>query len=418
MKKINLFFAAIFIAALVRSQTVSTFDNLTLGPDTFWNGSDLSGGFTSGQAFFLNSYDTAYGGLWSGFAYSDETDSTTPGYANQYSAITAGGYGGSANYAVSYVSGTSNVNLIGNGLGSVVGGFYVTNSTYTYLSMLNGTQFSKKFGGPTGNDPDWFTLTVTGMYQGQPIPDSVTFYLADYRFTDNDSDYLVRDWEWVDLHALGNVDSLQFFMASSDTGAYGINTPTYFCMDNFTVSDSAYLKPVANNVYVTINYEQDTFINVLPSDYDPSGNPIYINLIAGPFIPGASAYDSATGIVYYPSTGIVSTDILVYTACDQDGQCDTAIVFININALPSGISDVNMQGIIAAPNPFTSALWIQHPADVEKITLYDMQGRVVQNITCDGSGKTEVNGAELPAGTYFARLLSSDASAVIKLIRQ
>lgn len=77
MKKINLIFAAIFIAFLSQAQTVATFENLALVPDTFWNGSDLSGGFNSGNARFANSYDTTYQ-AWSGFSYSNMSDSTTP----------------------------------------------------------------------------------------------------------------------------------------------------------------------------------------------------------------------------------------------------------------------------------------------------------------------------------------------------
>jgi hypothetical protein len=37
-------------------------------------------------------------------------------------------------------------------------GVYVTNTTYAYNSMRDGDMFAKKFGGPTGNDPDWYKL--------------------------------------------------------------------------------------------------------------------------------------------------------------------------------------------------------------------------------------------------------------------
>ena len=50
MKKINLFIVAVFFALVSSAQATSDFENLSLGTDTFWTGSDLSGGFGSGHA--------------------------------------------------------------------------------------------------------------------------------------------------------------------------------------------------------------------------------------------------------------------------------------------------------------------------------------------------------------------------------
>ena len=56
--------------------------NFTDQPDP-WGGTDEVGVFQSGGVSFVNRYDITYGS-WSGFAYSDFADQTTPGYANQY----------------------------------------------------------------------------------------------------------------------------------------------------------------------------------------------------------------------------------------------------------------------------------------------------------------------------------------------
>jgi hypothetical protein len=69
------------------------------------------------------------------------------------------------------------------------------------------------------------------------MTDTVEFYLADFRFTDNSKDYIIKEWKWVDLTSLGNVDSLVFAMSSSDVGQYGMNTPAYFCIDDLTTTD-------------------------------------------------------------------------------------------------------------------------------------------------------------------------------------
>jgi hypothetical protein len=115
-----------------------------------------------------------------------------------------------------------------------VEGFYVTNSTWAALSMENGDEYAKKFGGETGDDQDWFRLSVWGYLNGA-VTDTVHFYLADYRFENNEEDYIVKTWEWVDLSMLGKVDSLLFDLASADVGDFGINTPAYFCIDNLAV---------------------------------------------------------------------------------------------------------------------------------------------------------------------------------------
>ncbi len=195
----------------------------------YYNGSDLAGGFTSGEGYFYNSYNPSWNS-WTGFAYSRKNDITTAGWTNQYSAITGQGQNSSEAYAV------------GNGSPSVkfdktydIGSIWVTNGTYAYLSMLNGDSFAKKFGGNSDNDPDWFLLTIKGFDNGV-YTDSVNFYLADYRFDDNSKDYIINEWTEVDLSPLGNVDSINFSFNSSDIGDYGMNTPAYFCLDNIAVT--------------------------------------------------------------------------------------------------------------------------------------------------------------------------------------
>ena len=238
MKKFNTMLCAIFFATQIFSQTIADFENLQLAPDSFWNGSDLSGEFNSGNASFPNSYDTTYQS-WSGFTYSNKRDTTTAGITNQYAAITGGGYNNSANYAIADDYGNAIIRLTGNAAGKTIRGFYITNTTYAYLSMKSGDQFAKKFGGASGADQDWLLLRVLGWSNGVLKQQAVDFYLADYRSADSTQDYILRDWRWIDLQPLGDVDSIIFNISSSDTAFGFINTPAYFAMDNFTTGDFA-----------------------------------------------------------------------------------------------------------------------------------------------------------------------------------
>jgi hypothetical protein len=221
------------------AQSTASFEGFNMEADTFLNGSDGTEAFMSGNAVFPVDYNFDFSS-WTGWAISNQTDVTTPGFSNQYSAITGEGYLGSDKYAVAYVLGKNVIELKEEARGEIVNGFYVTNGTYPYLSMLDGDMFAKKFGGSTGDDPDFFKLTVKKYLNGELGQDSVDFYLADFRFEDNLLDYILDDWAYVDLVPLGAADSLVLTLSSSDVGAFGINTPTYFCVDNFITSDGTF----------------------------------------------------------------------------------------------------------------------------------------------------------------------------------
>ena len=219
----------LLLAASTVRANITDFEDLTLGSESYWNGSDSSGGFTSGSSWFNNNYDITFGS-WDGFAYSNITDSATEGWAAQYNSITGGGEGGSANYGVAYIGFTENPSITFD-TASNISGISVTNNNFAYYSMLNGDSFAKKFGGVSGDDPDWFKLTIEGFDTGDISTGTVDFYLADFRFTNNSLDYIVDTWQSIDLTSLGTVKSIEFSLNSTDVGEFGMNTPAYFAMD-------------------------------------------------------------------------------------------------------------------------------------------------------------------------------------------
>lgn len=211
------------------------FEYLPLAPDSHFF-PKVTTTFTDAGATFNHTF-TDFGGdcCHTDWVYSNRTDTTTGDYSNQHSAITGGGAEGSAQYAIANFGAPS----ITFASAVTVQGAYVTNTTFTALAMLDGDAFgfSKKFGGSSGDDPDYLRLTIMGKDGNGVTTGSVYFMLADYQTDDHSLDYVVTDWRWVDLTALGSsVRSLQFALASSDTGAFGINTPAYFALDNLTVT--------------------------------------------------------------------------------------------------------------------------------------------------------------------------------------
>jgi hypothetical protein len=205
-----------------------SFEEIVLNEDGYYNGSDGSGGFTSGNAIFKTSYNADYN-FWSGFAVSNNTDTITPDFTNQYSSIAGSGAGPSEKYAVLYSFSADTIEFI---IPAKITNIAVSNSTYAYYTMKNGNDFSKKFGGPTGNDPDYFALFFSVVDSKGKRMNFKALALADYTFSDNNLDYISKEWEYYDLSSVGPVKYLIFNFASSDTSSYGINTPTYVCIDN------------------------------------------------------------------------------------------------------------------------------------------------------------------------------------------
>jgi hypothetical protein len=248
------FCVATLIASPAAAQVVVDFEELTTftdlnpaGGGSFFNGNDGAGttnsdGWASQGVRFSNDYNgdslPAFD-YWEGWSYSNVANATTPGFTNQYAAAPGGGSDGAGgvaagqNYALAFGS-AAYFDLPENArLRSVE----VANSTYAALTMLNGDSFAKKFGGDSGDDPDLFQVTLTG-YDGPGATGgmiaSVTVDLADYRFADNGQDFVLDRWRHVDLAGLGGARSVGLSFFSTDSGDFGINTPTYLAVDNLT----------------------------------------------------------------------------------------------------------------------------------------------------------------------------------------
>lgn len=230
-KKLSLLFA--LLSGFTQSQNVADFDSFSLPADSFYF-SASSADFQTSNAVFEYEWTSSFGGFWSkGFAYTNKNNVDSGNYRHLYNCIAGKGYNNSNYYTTAQANGIIKLKT---STDNTVNGFYITNTTYDYKSMKNGDAFAKKFGGTTGNDPDWFKVTAKGFLGGSMKSDSAVFYLADYRFSNNSLDYIVTSWQWFNCSNLGVVDSIRFFMYSSDAGTWGMNTPAFFSMDNFTTS--------------------------------------------------------------------------------------------------------------------------------------------------------------------------------------
>jgi hypothetical protein len=231
MKKITMF-NLLFSASVINGQTLTgDFENLGLAANSYYKDTN-STPFIEANMHFMHQWAKGSFAYWSGgFSYSNVHDSATAGFSNLYGVKPLKGFNASSTFAIGQDKGVISMPVPG-----TIEGFFITNTTYAYKSMKNGDSFAKKFGGTSGNDPDFLKVIIRGFSGGLMKSDSVRYFLADFRNPDNAQDYIVKTWQYVNTSVLGAVDSIKFFMYSSDVGAFGVNTPLFFGLDQFTVT--------------------------------------------------------------------------------------------------------------------------------------------------------------------------------------
>ncbi|MBP1612597.1 MAG: hypothetical protein H6Q13_45 [Bacteroidetes bacterium] len=157
------------------------------------------------------------------------------------------GYGGSNNFGVMYgYSDTYNASYMSNpdfhfatGVEFIVKKMYICNSSYLYGVMKYGNQFGISGSAVSLEQAKgYFKVLAYGFdvngnatNNGQPVEK----YLADYRNGTSTPTSISTSWSAWDLSALGSINKVKFNFVGSDSGAYGLNTPAYLCIDNICI---------------------------------------------------------------------------------------------------------------------------------------------------------------------------------------
>jgi hypothetical protein len=202
------------------------FEDINIAKQSYWNGSDGTGSFTNGNKVFFNSYYSDWG-TYSGFALSNIIDPFNYNDRTKYSSYPSGGANESKNYAVAHQFEKITITFKDTIKGEEPVYVMLANATYTALAIKYGYGYTKKYGGYSGDDPDWLKVSILGYPTWGGVSGPIDFYLADFRFDDNSKDYITKSWHYVDLSSLGQVKRIEFQISSSD-----IATPLYFCLDN------------------------------------------------------------------------------------------------------------------------------------------------------------------------------------------
>ena len=397
----------------------ATFDDVTLGSNGYWQGESGDNEMFSGGWFFTNYYMPEYS-FWGGFTASNHTDMSQSGLSAQYTAATGAGYDGSTQYGVAYCMGVQTDVYAADGIAHTVTGCYVTNNLWAYQNMHDGDATATAFGGPTGNDPDWFKLTATGKNASGQTVGTAEFYLADYRFANNDDDYILNTWEWFDLSTLGAVHTISFSLSSSKNNSGGMITPAYFCIENF--NGTAPTPPQDLPPYV-VNPVEDVVFNEYPEtiavnldgvvtdDDDPDENIAY-SIVSNSNADELEAHMNGKMLNLTRTSREESTAHLVLRATSDNQYVDFEID-VTINFVPDGVEENDAASISVYPNPAHDYIRIdtQSIAPVQRVDIYNSTGQMVLSTT-----ETEISVSTLPQGVYFISVFTENQKFVERIV--
>lgn len=214
---------------------------LSYTEDGVWDGVATNNDFQCQNVLFQHTGEVGPWGLvWNGFTPSrvSSTDEQENWLDHQFQILTGGGMSGKGTpYIIAFWNNQENSSTPAEDRSCRITyrnsdnsadllfrpiSVYVQNTAYTYYTMLNGNNFSTKFG-----PEDYLILHAYGIHEDNSVS-GTSIYLA------QNNKYLT-DWTLFNLASLGEVKELYFTMESSDSGQWGMNTPSYFAMDCLTI---------------------------------------------------------------------------------------------------------------------------------------------------------------------------------------
>ena len=214
---------------------IATFDDLALEPETAWYGKRESEGYDHRKFTYYSgsySFPCEYAPsilTWGGVAYSNQTKTTFSSlFPDQFNSVVGHGVNGSKNYAVAYAYGQHTVEVRATHAGpAVIPGTFVTNTAWVKEVTQKGTGMGDEPHAPFHKGD--YLLLIASNSKGQ----SIEFPLVDYRSSNDAEHYVIDSWQWLDLSALGETESVIFSMKGTRIANGGTTIPAYFCLDDF-----------------------------------------------------------------------------------------------------------------------------------------------------------------------------------------
>ena len=354
----------------------------------------------SGSIGFEGMGDTYAGfSYWNGWGVSNQTSTEYTSLDDQFLSAFGGGYR-SDNFGVLFGEGYK-ATVLNNPEGEVISGMYLTNSAYDFSSISNGDGYAKKF-----EQGDWFKVTVNATLADGTVG-TKDFYLADYR-SDNPNDwYVLNSWEWMDLSDLGAIKDFRFSFSSTDNGTWGINTPTYVCVDNIGGE-----RDIDFTDHVTV--ESGTVIDLLdwfPQENDGANYRFGIETPKDGKLKFTLNHDKLK--VESEDTEEITENVVV--SCFHKGHTSYLALEVTKSKY-SGLGGVKADlNVTVRPNPVVDHMTVTAPADRFTVEVYDLAGRLVA--TGEGeNGTAKLYRNDWSSGVYLVRVQTTETSETVRVL--
>ncbi len=215
----------------------NNFNNLTLKNNSYWQNPEKEDFFISNKLKFSCSGNLSNKSFL-GFIYSNLEGDTNNEKTDLYSCYSASENGDKEKtYAIMIGSNTGKPVSFEttDGKEYIFNSMSVNNTYHVYQALKYGTETSKKFGGESGIEKDWFMLTINGYGSNSKLKNSISVLLADYTKGNNKLNYIINKWVTVPLDKLGKVAKVELVLSSSDSKNGIMQTPAYICIDDIII---------------------------------------------------------------------------------------------------------------------------------------------------------------------------------------
>ncbi len=394
--KVCLALLLVWGVSTVVAQNVIDFEELSLEPESSWNGSDLNGSFTSKYFTFYNVFDPDWS-YWEGFAYTNETDNTTYSWENMYSSAAGGGALGSENYATFYAGGfysASGISIDRDIAPETISGMYVCLNANASLYMEDIDYYE--------NEQHWFKLIIKAINSDLDFAMEREIILADYRFNSLPG-YKIDNWQYIDLTWIENADSLYFEFQSSDIGDWGINTPTYLCIDEINSDLPGDIPEFESEISQTIEIAYGETADL-------------IALAKGGVQPYSYLWDNEASLnanyIQNPTASPAITTTYTVTITDAVGSSEILTVQVLVN--PTNLEQ-NKLSLTSVFNDLNGNVIVECSENISEINIYDISGRFVKRLN-PNSTSINISTAGLSNALYLLQIEHSAGVELQKII--
>lgn len=207
----------------------------------------------------------------------------------------------------------------------------------------------------------------------------------------------------VDLYAQASTGSTPTIQLQDNTG-----TPLYTLNANLTTAGlnvttlNWHIPPGTGYMLVASGANINLYRNNAGATY-----PIAVGTVAS--ITGNDVMSSAPAYYYWFYNWKYAPDV----ACPSSATVVTATI-----QNCTGINGYASSGIEVYPNPAHNNLFISAPHNINTVTVVDMIGKTILSHSPENATDVSLDVSMLPAGVYFVKVVSGDASKLIKVVKQ